>query len=44
MQFMLLTMNSFGQMFASEPLSLVLMGMNFVRILNESEMLRLLLQ
>ena len=42
MQFMLLTMTSFGQMFAS--LSSVLMGMNFVRILNESEMLRLLLQ
>ena len=42
MQFMLLKIQIFGQM--SVFLSLVLMGMSFVRVLKELEMLRLLLQ
>ena len=41
MQFMQLTIQSCGQMIAS--LSLLLMGMISVRVLKESEMLRLLL-
>ena len=42
MQFMLLKIQIFGQM--SVFLSLILMGMSFVRVLKELEMLRLLLQ
>ena len=41
MQFMQLTIQSCGQMLAS--LGLVLMGINYVTVLKESEMLRLLL-